>query len=105
MRVSKLKLKCEVMSSNLASNNLPQSHIPQRELAQSNIPQSELPRNKLAKHAVEVHKFGGSSLASVECVNRVVEIIQRNCQLDDIVVVSANGDTTDDLIEIFQLAT
>lgn len=60
--------------------------------------------NKLVKHAVQVHKFGGSSLASIECINRVVEIIQHNCQLHDVVVVSANGDTTDDLIEIYQLA-
>lgn len=60
--------------------------------------------NKLVKHAVQVHKFGGSSLASIECINRVVDIIQQNCQLHDVVVVSANGDTTDDLIEIYQLA-
>ncbi|NMP30493.1 bifunctional aspartate kinase/homoserine dehydrogenase II [Thalassotalea sp. M1531] len=60
--------------------------------------------NKLVKHAVQIHKFGGSSLASIECVNRVVEIIQHNCQLHDIVVVSANGDITDDLIEIYQFA-
>ncbi|REL28521.1 aspartate kinase [Thalassotalea euphylliae] len=92
------------MSSHLAPNNLPQNDLPRNELPRNELPRSELPQNRLAKHAVEVHKFGGSSLASVECVNRVVEIIQRNCQLDDIVVVSANGDTTDDLIEIFQLA-
>ncbi|MCH2056372.1 MAG: bifunctional aspartate kinase/homoserine dehydrogenase II [Thalassotalea sp.] len=60
--------------------------------------------NKLFKHAVQVHKFGGSSLASTECINRVVDIIQHNCQLQDIVVVSANGDTTDELIEIYELA-
>lgn len=73
------------MSSNLAPNNFLQQ--------------------RLAKRAANVHKFGGSSLASVECINRVVEIIQHHCQLDDVVVVSATGDTTDDLIEIFQLAT
>ncbi|MFD2165515.1 bifunctional aspartate kinase/homoserine dehydrogenase II [Thalassotalea euphylliae] len=60
--------------------------------------------NKLAKHAVQVHKFGGSSLASIECINRVVDIIQHNCQLHDVVVVSANGDTTDDLINVYELA-
>jgi len=63
------------------------------------------PTNKLLKNAVQVHKFGGSSLASIECVNRVVEIIQHNCQINDVVVVSANGDTTDDLISIFNNAT
>ena len=65
----------------------------------------ELSSNKLVKHAVQVHKFGGSSLASIDCINRVVEIIKTNCQLHDVVVVSANGDTTDNLINIFELAT
>lgn len=60
--------------------------------------------NNLAKHAINVHKFGGSSLASVECINRVVEIIQNHCQLSDVIVVSANGDTTDHLIELLSLA-
>ncbi len=60
--------------------------------------------NKLCKQAIQVHKFGGSSLASVECVNRAVSIIQANCKLEDIVVVSANGDTTDSLLNIYQLA-
>ena len=60
--------------------------------------------NKLCKQAIQVHKFGGSSLASVECVNRVVNIIQAHCKLDDIVVVSANGDTTDALLKLYDLA-
>ncbi|WP_448212629.1 bifunctional aspartate kinase/homoserine dehydrogenase II [Colwellia sp. MEBiC06753] len=60
--------------------------------------------NKLGKHAVQVHKFGGSSLASIECIERVIAIIQRHCQINDVVVVSASGDTTDDLIEIYQHA-
>ncbi|WP_286263394.1 bifunctional aspartate kinase/homoserine dehydrogenase II [Thalassotalea atypica] len=60
--------------------------------------------NKLCKQAVQVHKFGGSSLASVECINRAVDIIQVNCKLDDVVVVSANGDTTDELLHIYELA-
>lgn len=60
--------------------------------------------NKLTKQAIQVHKFGGSSLASVECVNRAVNIIQAHCKLDDIVVVSANGDTTDALLKLYELA-
>ena len=60
--------------------------------------------NQLAKQAVNVHKFGGSSLASVQCIERVVDIICRNCLLNDLVVVSANGDTTDALISLYQLA-
>ncbi len=89
---------------NMSSTLVP-AHLPQDSLPENNFAQNSLPQNKLAKRAIEVHKFGGSSLASIECINRVIEIIQRNCQLDDIVVVSASGDTTDDLIEIFQLAT
>lgn len=61
-------------------------------------------KNQLAKHAVHVHKFGGSSLASVACIERVVGIIKQHCQLNDVVVVSANGDTTDALFSIYELA-
>ncbi|WP_057830161.1 bifunctional aspartate kinase/homoserine dehydrogenase II [Colwellia sp. TT2012] len=59
--------------------------------------------NKLAKHAIQVHKFGGSSLATGKCIKRVVEIIRKNCQLNDIVVVSANGKNTDSLFAIYAL--
>lgn len=62
-------------------------------------------RNQLAKHAQNVHKFGGSSLASTQCIERVVDIIRQHCQLNDVVVVSANGDTTDALFELLQLAS
>ena len=62
--------------------------------------ESQRPQNKLAKHAVNVHKFGGSSLANAQCIERVVDIIRQNCQLNDIVVVSANGKTTDSLFAI-----
>ncbi|MCW8865163.1 MAG: bifunctional aspartate kinase/homoserine dehydrogenase II [Colwellia sp.] len=64
----------------------------------------EQAENQLAKHAIHVHKFGGSSLATPECIIRVVEIIQQNCQLNDIVVVSANGKTTDKLFALYTLA-
>ncbi|MFT5756746.1 MAG: aspartokinase/homoserine dehydrogenase 2 [Alteromonadaceae bacterium] len=60
--------------------------------------------NQLAKHAIHVHKFGGSSLASALCIERVVDIIRRNCKLNDLIVVSANGDTTDALFAIYQQA-
>ncbi|PKI17288.1 bifunctional aspartate kinase/homoserine dehydrogenase II [Colwellia sp. 12G3] len=59
--------------------------------------------NKLAKHAIQVHKFGGSSLATPKCIKRALEIIRENCQLNDIVVVSANGKTTDSLFAIYSL--
>lgn len=60
--------------------------------------------NKLAKQAIHVHKFGGSSLATTECIKRVLEIIRQHCQLNDIVVVSANGKTTDALFALYTQA-
>ena len=62
------------------------------------------PHNQLAKHAVHIHKFGGSSLANTQCIKRVVDIIRRHCQLNDFIVVSANGDTTDALFVLYQQA-
>lgn len=61
-------------------------------------------KNQLAKAACNVHKFGGSSLATSACIERVVDIIRQHCQLNDVIVVSANGDTTDALFAIYQLA-
>lgn len=51
----------------------------------------------LVKDDVSVHKFGGSSLANAQCIERVVEILKDNAKLSDLVVVSANGKTTDQL--------
>lgn len=65
---------------------------------------SAVTHNKLAKHAIHVHKFGGSSLATPECIQRALDIIRQNCQLNDIVVVSANGKTTDALFSLYLLA-
>lgn len=64
----------------------------------------QTPKNKLEKHAINVHKFGGSSLANAQCIERVVDIIRQNCQLNDLVVVSANGKTTDFLFALLTLA-
>ncbi len=66
--------------------------------------QVSVTQNQLAKHAVNVHKFGGSSLATTQCIDRVVAIIQKNCQLNDLIVVSASGDTTDEIFALYQLA-
>ena len=60
-------------------------------------------KNKLEKHAINIHKFGGSSLANTQCIERAVDIIRQNCQLNDIIVVSANGKTTDDLFALLSL--
>ena len=48
-----------------------------------------------------VQKFGGSSVANAERVNNVARIVTDTYKAgnDVVVVVSAQGDTTDDLIE------
>ena len=48
-----------------------------------------------------VQKFGGSSVKNAESIRRVAGIIERTFRAgnDVIVVLSAQGDTTDDLIE------
>ncbi len=71
---------------------------------QFELSDDEQAENQLAKHAIHVHKFGGSSLATPECIIRVIDIIKQNCQLNDIVVVSANGKTTDELFTLYSLA-
>jgi aspartokinase/homoserine dehydrogenase 2 len=63
----------------------------------------QTPKNKLEKHAINVHKFGGSSLANAQCIERAIDIIRQNCQLNDIIVVSANGKTTDALFALLTL--
>ncbi len=73
-------------------------------MSQSSNAQISGSENKLSKHAIHVHKFGGSSLANAQCIERVVDIIRTNCQLNDLVVVSANGKTTDNLFNVLLLA-
>jgi aspartokinase/homoserine dehydrogenase 2 len=46
----------------------------------------------------QLHKFGGSSLADAECYQRVVNILKEYSQPNDLVVVSAAGSTTNQLI-------
>lgn len=52
--------------------------------------------------ALIVQKYGGSSVADVECMQRVARRVvkTRNAGHRVVVVVSAMGDTTDDLIEL-----
>lgn len=81
-----------------------QENITQDDFTQSNVTQGNVTaENKLVKHAIQVHKFGGSSLATAKCIKRAVEIIRENCQLNDIVVVSANGKTTDGIFALYSL--
>jgi len=54
---------------------------------------------------MQVIKFGGSSVANAENINRVVEIVQQAVQKDKtIVVVSALGGITDTLLKAGELA-
>ena len=50
-----------------------------------------------------VMKFGGSSVKNAEAVDRVSGIIQARVAQRPVVVVSATGDTTDELVEILDL--
>jgi len=69
-------------------------------LAEQVSKQGQPAQNKLRKYAANVHKFGGSSLANTACIERAVNIIRQHCHLNDIVVVSANGKTTDHLFAL-----
>jgi aspartokinase/homoserine dehydrogenase 1 len=54
---------------------------------------------------MQVLKFGGTSVASAENINRVVSIVQQALQRDKtVVVVSALGGTTDSLLQSGMLA-
>ncbi|UJF19237.1 aspartate kinase [Vibrio sp. SS-MA-C1-2] len=46
----------------------------------------------------ELHKFGGSSLADPICFQRVISILTEFSTSDDLIVVSAAGDTTNRLL-------
>lgn len=57
--------------------------------------------------ALIVQKYGGSSVANAERINRVAEriVASRRSGDDVVVVVSAMGDTTDELLELAQQVT
>jgi len=54
--------------------------------------------------ALVVQKYGGSSVADAECIKRVAQriVLARKGGYDVVVVVSAMGDTTDELIDLAQ---
>lgn len=56
---------------------------------------------------MQVLKFGGSSVASAENINRVIAILQRSIEknTNTIVVLSALGGVTDALLEAASLAS
>ncbi|MEI7376683.1 bifunctional aspartate kinase/homoserine dehydrogenase II [Dickeya chrysanthemi] len=52
----------------------------------------------------QLHKFGGSSLADVKCYQRVAGIMANYSQAGDLMVVSAAGSTTNQLISWLNLS-
>lgn len=53
--------------------------------------------------ARQLHKFGGSSLADPDCYRRVANILKNYSNPSDLIVVSAAGKTTNNLIEFAEL--
>ncbi|TNH03745.1 aspartate kinase [Testudinibacter sp. TR-2022] len=53
----------------------------------------------------EMHKFGGSSLANAERIRNVAQLIKKYSQQQDLIVVSAMGDMTDNLIRWVTLSS
>jgi aspartokinase/homoserine dehydrogenase 2 len=51
---------------------------------------------------VQVHKFGGSSLADAYCYRRVARIVTEYASASDLVVVSAAGDTTNRILAVIE---
>ena len=46
----------------------------------------------------QLHKFGGSSLANAECFSRVANILAEYSNVEDLIIVSAAGSTTNNLL-------
>ncbi len=57
-----------------------------------------------AESGRQLHKFGGSSLADVKCYQRVAEIMVNYSKPGDLMVVSAAGSTTNQLIDWLKLS-
>ncbi|KGQ70524.1 bifunctional aspartate kinase/homoserine dehydrogenase II [Chelonobacter oris] len=53
----------------------------------------------------EMHKFGGSSLADAEHIRNVAQIIKKYTRHSDLIVVSAMGNMTNNLIEWIHLSS
>ena len=52
-----------------------------------------------------VHKYGGSSVADADCIKRVAQrIVATKARNDVVVVISAMGDTTDELMDLAQVS-
>jgi len=51
----------------------------------------------------ELHKFGGKSLANATCFKRTVNLIRSYSKKNDLIVVSAAGETTNHLLSWVKL--
>ena len=60
----------------------------------TDVPITDAEKQNVAD-SVQVHKFGGSSLADAFCYRRVARIVTEYAGASDLVVVSAAGDTMD----------
>ncbi len=58
----------------------------------------------VASEVRQLHKFGGSSLADVKCYQRAADIMAEYSKPGDLMVVSAAGSTTNQLISWLQLS-
>ncbi|MGX9417989.1 bifunctional aspartate kinase/homoserine dehydrogenase II [Vibrio sp. WJH972] len=55
--------------------------------------------------ARHLHKFGGSSLADPDCYRRVATLLKEHSKSHDLIVVSAAGKTTNQLIKFVELVS
>lgn len=55
-------------------------------------------KKNIKKKYKQVYKFGGSSLSDENCYRIVANIILNSCNPNDLIIVSASGKTTEDLI-------
>ena len=65
----------------------------------TDVPITDAEKQNVAD-SVQVHKFGGSSLADAFCYRRVARIVTEYAGASDLVVVSAAGDTTNRILAI-----
>ncbi|MFC3194399.1 bifunctional aspartate kinase/homoserine dehydrogenase II [Marinicella sediminis] len=66
---------------------------------------AEIYGQPVARETPAVHKFGGSSLKDVTAISSVIRTIRSHVRTEDVVVVSANGGVTDQLIQVFNDGT
>lgn len=86
-----------------AATDLKSKGVENRDLADKEFADKELEKTK-CKLGRQLHKFGGSSLADAKCYLRVAGLMSEYSHAGDIIVVSAAGNSTDQLISWFTLS-